>query len=191
MEDKVIDIISTDKKRGKGRPKGSKNKMTVVKYGEIDLLAEGYQEELKTNPKYSLQVNPENLYDMSDEQKEFVKYYVQFKNIPLVAKITGIDEDDCRKYYMMYSSQQEIRRINLAMYSRQFNSKMLGLNEIGGYLTSLITDTNVAIADRLSPKDKLAATKMLMEINALKKEGYENPAIMDAIVIEEDIKKLL
>ena len=58
------------------------------------------------------------------------------------------------------------------------------------FLTSLITDNNVATADRLEPKEKLTATKMLIELNELKKDAYENPNVIDAIEIDTELEKL-
>lgn len=157
---------------------------------QIDLLEEGYRNNLKTDIRFSLEVDPENKYHMLDDQKRFIKNYVQFKNIPLAAKLTEIDEVTATSYFMAYSSQQEIRRINLAMYHRQFDTKMVTIDEIGGYLTSLLTDENVPIADRLKTKDKLEVAKMIIDLNKLKANALEQPQILDAVVIEDQLKDL-
>ena len=192
LEDKTEVIIepAAIKKLNKENSEIKKAKVATVTYEEIKLLDKGFDELINTDPKYSLQVDPLNVYNLSSEQKEFIKYYCQWKNIKTVCKILNINEEKGIEYYKSYASQQEIRRINLAMYSRQFSSKMLNLDQIGSYLTSLITDNNVAVADRLDPKDKLTATKMLIDLNSLKKEAYENPNVIDVVEIDNELEKL-
>lgn len=157
---------------------------------QVDLLEQGYMDELKTNVKYSLEIDPENKYNMLEDQKRFIKNYIQFKNIPIAAKLSDIDEQTATAYFLAYSSQQEIRRINLAMYHRQFATKLLSIDEIGGYLTSVLTDENVPIADRLSTKEKLDVAKMIIDLNKLKANSLEKPQILDAVVIEDQLKDL-
>ena len=59
---------------------------------EMFKLEEGYYDQLEKNPKYSLQIDPENKYNMGEIQRKFIANYVQFKNVPLASKLTGIDE---------------------------------------------------------------------------------------------------
>ena len=165
-------------------------KVDTINFDDLQLLDENFDKLINTDPRYSLQVDPLNIYNMSDEQKDFIKYYCQLKNVQAVCKLLSIDNDKGIDYYKSYASQQEIRRINLAMYSRQFSAKMLNIDQIGSYLTSLITDDNVALVDRLTPKDKLTATKMLIDLNDLKRTAYENATIIDNIEIDTELEKL-
>lgn len=165
-------------------------KSTVVTYDDVHVLDDNYLNVVDKNNQYSLVVDPDNIYNMTPQQKEFIKQYCQWKSVATVCNILGITNEQGLEYYNMYSSQQEIRRINLAMYARQFNSKMVSLDQLGGYLTSLITDENVAMADRLSTKDKLSVVKLIMEITNMKKEAYENPAVMDVIEVNSELEKL-
>lgn len=168
-----------------------KNDITEkIPFSELDPLEQNYIDKIKTDPKYSLEVDPTGVYRMPDEQKDFIKNYVQFKNIPLAAQLTGIDEGIATQYWQMYSSQQEIRRINLAMYHRQFATKLINIDEIGGYLTSILMDENVPIVERLKTKEKLDVVKLLMEVNKLKQNAMSQPQTIDAVVIEEQLKDL-
>ena len=158
---------------------------------ESQALQEAYVSELDTNPKYSLTVDPEGKYSMSDQQKTFIGHYVNFKNVNTAAELTGIDQDTAKQYFVAYSSQQEIRRINLALYHRQFASRLISLDEIGGYLTALLTGDNVPIADQ--PKnigEKLAIVRMLIDLNKMKMGSIQNPSLIMANDIDVQIKNL-
>ena len=158
---------------------------------ESQALQQAYVSELDTNPKYSLSVDPEGKYGMSEQQKTFIGHYVNFKNVNTAAELTGIDQDTAKQYFIAYSSQQEIRRINLALYHRQFASRLISLDEIGGYLTALLTGDNVPIADQ--PKtvaEKLAIVRMLIDLNKMKIDSIQNPSLIMANDIDIQIKNL-
>ena len=108
----------------------------VIPYEDLNVLEEGYVEKLDTDIRYSIAIDPEDKYNLSQSQKDFIEFYVQWKNIPLAAKMAGIDKDTAMQYYNTYGVKREIDRISLALYHRQFATKMLNLDEIGGYLTS-------------------------------------------------------
>ena len=153
-------------------------------------LQKEYISDLDTNPKYSLKVDRENKYHMSEQQKEFIKHYVNFKSVATAAEICGIDMDIAKAYFVSFQSQAEIRRINLALYQRQFANKLLTLDEIGGYLTSLITDENVPLADQLKTIDKLKVISMLIDLNKTKIESLSNPTTIMAQDLDIEIKNL-
>lgn len=157
---------------------------------KLEVLEEGYIEKLETDAKYSLRIDPENKYNLSDTQKDFIKFYVQWKNIPLASQMAGIDKATGIAYYNSYPVKMEIRRISLSMYHRGFATRMLNMDEIGGYLTSLLVDENIAEADKLNVKDKLGVVKMLMEINDKKSKAVINPDTIIDVGINEELEKL-
>lgn len=157
---------------------------------EANKLEREYVIELETNPKYSLQVDPENKYNMPLIQKNFIQHYVEFKNVNVAAELSGIDMDTAKAYFVSYSSQMEIRRINMALYQRQFHSKLLDIDQIGGYLSSLLTDTNVPIADRLKSSEKLKVAQMIIDLNLLKVNSMQNPAVIMNNDINVQLKDL-
>ena len=165
--------------------KTKKNQNKVV---EID--PKKYMEYLESNPLTSLEIDPDNIYDMNEDQKKFIKNYIQFKSIPLAAELSNIDLDTAKSYFMAYSSQNEIRRINSALCKVQFAQKMMSIEDIGGYLSSLIVDNNVPIADRLKTVDKLKVIKMLIELHVLKKNATDDPSLISEKDIEADIREL-
>ena len=170
--------------------KRKKEEALVSLQNESNLLEKQYLEELESNPKYSLVVDPENKYDMSEKQKLFVKQYIDTKDIATAAYLTGIDIEIAKTYYIAYSSQCEIRRINLAMYQRQFANRLLSLDEIGGYLSSLIVDVNLPSADKLKTADKLKVLQMLIDLNKMKIEAMQNPEVIMSKNIDSQLKNL-
>lgn len=163
--------------------------LAVVEQRSMDLQTQ-YINELETNPKYSLKVNPEGKYEMTEMQVKFIERYVDVKSVSTAAEYCGISMEEARDYYLTYSSQQEIKRINLALYKRQFATKLLSLDEIGGYLTSLLTDDNVASADRLKTPEKLRVAQMLIDLNKLKIESLNDPSSLMSTSIDVQIKNL-
>ena len=98
--------------------------------------------------------------------------------------------DVAKSYFVSFQSQSEIRRINLALYQRQFANRLLSLDEIGGYLTSLITDENVPLGDQLKTIDKLKVIQMLIDLNKTKIESLRNPTTIMAQDLDIEIKNL-
>ena len=157
--------------------KRTKKNMPAVNISakEMSEVQDKYLVELESNPEYSLEVDPTNKYNMSDEQKNFIINYVQFKNIGAAAELAGIKAEAAKKFFVAYNSQQEIRRINRALYFRQFHTKLLDLDQIGGWLSSLLTDENVPIGDQLKTPDKLKVANMIIDLFKLKQESMQNP----------------
>lgn len=150
----------------------------------------GLTKELNENVEFSLTVDPTNKYSMSDSQKAFVRHYVDFKSIPMAAELSGIDLDTAKSYYVAYSTQQEIRRLNRALYQRQFSNKLLTIDEIESWLSSLITDENVPVADRVKTMDKVKIAQMLIDLQLYKHDAINNPQNIIDVDIESQIKKL-
>lgn len=164
-----------------------------IKYLQVsDKMQEMYNDEINNNIKYSLEVDPENKYNMTKEQKDFVKYYVDFKNVNTVAEIMKIKVDKANSLFLSYSVRQEIRRINFSLFHRQFSTRLLNLDEIGGYLTSLLVGSNTPLSDQ--PKninDRLNIAKLLIQINKIKNESFTNPdKLMNMNMVEKDLKNL-
>lgn len=138
------------------------------------------------------EIDKDNKYSLSDIQKEFVKYYIEFKNIPLVAQFIGIDEAFAVDIFKGYGVQEEIKRINTELYRKKFNNKMLSLSELGSYISSLITNEDVPINEQLNKKEKLDAVRLLINIYDLKNKAIDNPAELNVYdyTTEEEIKKL-
>lgn len=148
-----------------------------------------YLDTIKNNPQYSLIVDPENKYNLTLQQKEFIGLYCEFKNIQLAAMMSNLELEEAMTLYSSYPCQQEIRRINLAMYQTQFANKLISLNELGGYLTSLLCDA-VPSGDKLSPSDKLKVAQLILDLNkTLKETPNEVKDIVD-IPIDTQIKDL-
>lgn len=157
---------------------------------QVETLQENHLDKLESDPQYSIQVDPENKYSMPPSQKEFIRHYVQFKSIGTAAELAEIDHDTAKQYFVAWSTQQEIRRINRALYQRQFASKLVSLDEIGGYLTSLLTDENVPIGDQLKSQEKLKVATMLIELHKSKREALIDPGTIMSADLDVQIKSL-
>lgn len=160
-----------------------------ISEAEIVEVQQAYEAELETNPEYSLQVDPTDKYGLTDIHKKFIEYYVQFKSIMTAAELAGIDAETAKGFFVSYATQQEVRRINRAMIHRQYCTKMINLDEIGGYLTALLQD-EVPYADRLKSTDKLRVVSMLLDVKQMKQQQTVNPNIINVQNITTEIKNL-
>lgn len=157
--------------------KNKKLDKMLVKAEDASLTTQEHEYfmELTTNPKYSLDPDPTGELKFDKTKKDFVKAYVDYKSIAMATEIAGIPKEQSLTYFNQYDVQKEIRRINLALYHRQFSTKILNLDQIGGYLTSLIIDQNVPLADQLKTSEKLNVVNMLLKINEMKANAFTNP----------------
>lgn len=159
----------------------------------IELVNEAQSEliqSLQTDPKYALEPDPFGTIGLSTDEKNFIKWYIQYRNIPLASQLAGIDEAKGTKFYTQENCRSEIRRINLALYARQFSRRLLTIDEVGGYLTSLLVDQDVAERDKLPTKDKLAVAKMIIDLNKLKQDAFGDPKKVEAIEIQGEVKDM-
>lgn len=159
----------------------------------VDLVRdaqEHFVKALATDPLYSTEPDPEGILGLSDEQKNFLKAYIDFKNIPTAAQLAKIDETTAQKYFFDPVCRKEIRRINLALYYRKFSRRLLTIDELGGYLTSMLVDLDVSEVEKLKSRDKLDVVKLLIELNKLKAEAYNNPKVFDNVDYVEEVRDL-
>lgn len=170
--------------------KKKKNNVENINEKELKEVQKNYIKELENNVEYSLQVDPENKYNMSESQKKFIENYIQFKNINTAAELAHIDMNQALEFFTAYNTQTEIRRINRSLYHLQFSHKLLELDDLGGYLSSLLTDENVPLANQLRTKDKLKVVEMIIEINKLKKQSMEDPSEIIYKDLEIEVKNL-
>ena len=91
--------------------------------------------------------------------------------------------------FMDYKTQCEIRRINKAICQLQFQTKMATLDEIGGYLTSLL-EGNTVMAETLTLQDKLKVSELLMKVHQIQQEGINNPQTVLTRDLNIDLSKL-
>lgn len=171
------------------RKKNKKDNLLVPGKQKQELQV-NYISELETNPKYSLDVDPENKYKFSGELKNFIQQFIQFKNVNTAAEVCGIEKEEAWQIFTNYDVQKEIRRINMALYQRQFASKLLNLDQIGGYLSSVLTDNFVPLANQISTTDKLKVADMLIKVINMKNQALEDPGEIMNKDIESQVKEL-
>ena len=162
-------------------------------YSQIEYAPTPSGEELmerdKNNPQYSLEVDPEDKLGLTEDTKEFIRLYCEYKNLAVVANLMGIDPEEAKGNMNNIYVMQEIRRINKAQYRMRISTKMMDLDEIGGYLTTMISD-DVPMGDQVSIKEKMNAARMLIDINKLKQESMANHEVIEAIPVENLTEKL-
>lgn len=164
--------------------------MERKKKTDLEKLRKKYNDELDQDVEYSLMVDPTGKLNLNEEQVKLIEYYIQTKNIDIAASMAELDPKESLKFILRYDIQQEIRRINMAICHRQFTSKMATLEEIGSYLTSLISGQYSPVSELLSTDEKLKASKMIIEVNKLINEGLNNPGELLDKDIDVDLQSL-
>lgn len=155
---------------------------------------------LEQDPKYMLTADPTGALGLTKTQKRFIDAYIDCRSLPYACQLIGISEEDGRKIYLDPVCKHERERINRALNYRRFSRRLLTIDEIGGYLTSMLMDEDVGLGERLTAKDKLAVTKQIIDINKMKADAYMNPRILEDVefvetdtkdMSAEDLKKLI
>lgn len=157
---------------------------------EIDKIIEEHTNAIMEKPEYSLVVDPTNKYEFTDEQKQFIEKFVQLRNVEMAADLAEMDQKEALSFVLSYNAQEEIRRINRAIAHRQFKTKMAKLDDIGGYLTSLLTGENQPFSEILSVKDKIKVAELLVKVNELQQDSLENPSLIVGKSIDIDLNNL-
>lgn len=168
---------------------GRKKKITYENIEKTDEITKQYIDEVNNNIVFSLRVDPENKYNMPPEQKTFIAYYIQYRNITTAGMLANIDLQLAASYLMAYSTQQEIQRINKAIIQRQFATKLASLDNIGGWLTSLLTDS-VVEGDKINSKEKIKVAQMLIDLHKLKAESLMSPQTLIQKDVNVELKDL-
>lgn len=166
-----------------------KKKQEIVNVRQPD-IGMNYLKSLEDDPKYQIEVDPEGFYEMSPEHKTFVKLFVQYRNLAVVAELMNIDPALAKDYFTRYSTQQEIRRINTAIYHRQIATNIIAFEDIGSYLSSWLIGADIPEADRLNKSEKLQVVKLLMDWHKSMREIIQKPEIITVETIEDEIKEL-
>lgn len=148
---------------------------TPIALNETNALQEKYTNELATNPEFSLDADPTGELKLSDFEKQFISLYIDYRDIAKVADLLLVSVEEAKDLLIQYKIRNEIRRINRAIYHHQFNRQLISMNNIEGYLSSLLTDDCVPEADRLKPLEKLKVIDELLKVNELKMIGMANP----------------
>lgn len=166
-----------------------KKKQEIVNVRQPD-IGMNYLKSLEDDPKYQIEVDPDGFYEMSPEHKTFVKLFVQYRNLAVVAELMNIDLALAKDYFTRYSTQQEIRRINTAIYHRQVATNIIAFEDIGSYLSSWLIGADIPEADRLTKSEKLQVVRLLMDWHKSMREIIQKPEIITVETIEDEIKEL-
>lgn len=157
---------------------------------DVIKLSQELKGSIDSNIQYSLEVDPSDTYQMTDTEKEFVKYYVNYRSIGTVATMLNMEIKEAVEIFKKYSVQQEIRRIYRALTVRQFQNKTLTISEIKSFLSSLITDDFVPEADRLKTMDKVRVAQTLIGLNDINRFAFDDPNAVVVKDFEEEVKEL-
>lgn len=150
---------------------------------------EEHNEIIATDKEYSLVVDPQGEYKWTAKQKKFLEIYIQTKSVKLACTIAQMNEVDASVFLTSYNAQKEIRRINMAMVQHQFQNKMATLDDIGGYLTSLLQG-NVLQGEQLSFADKKDVINLLIKVHQTKIDAVKEPQTIITRDLNVDFSKL-
>lgn len=151
------------------------------------------RELVKVTTNYTLKVDdkdPSNSYTFNDNEKLFISNWIEYKNVNIVSQIMNIDNDTILNYLNNYYINNEIKKLEEDITKKRLSQKILTLDELQSYLSSLIVDYNVPQNEKLSTKDKISAIKMLTEIKELKAQTINGNNIINAIPETDRLNEL-
>lgn len=127
----------------------------------------------------------------TDEEKLFIRLWVEFKNLNIVAESMSISNEEAAKMFSSYYVTGEIRRLEKEVTKLRLAQKVMTLDEMESYLSSLIIDYSMPMGERVSSRDKLSAVKLLMEIKEIKGEAFQgNTTVINALPTADKLDAL-
>lgn len=126
----------------------------------------------------------------TNDERNFILLWLEYKNIVVVASMMGIDNEAAQNMLANYNIRQEINRLTKIQTQKRFATKMISVDQIESYLSSMITDENVSFVDRLSSKEKLDAIKLLMSVKEFKSNMVANPSEVIDVSLDDTIKNM-
>lgn len=171
-------------------PRGHKNDPPINEFGQEvyndPSISKQYVATVQSDPKYSLEISK----GFSEEEYEFIRLYYDLRNVNTVAEVLGMEIEVANALFVKPSIMQEIKRLDLAVYHHQFAKNLLTIDEIGGYLSSLLIDDMVPFSQKLDAPMKLKVAEMLIKLNTLKLEAFSKPEDYSYQDVESQIKDM-
>ncbi len=149
-----------------------------------------YLKELDNDDKYSLRADPTGFYGMDAQHKQFVELYSRYNNLMVVCELMNIEMYLAKDYLLRYSTQQELRRINLAIYHRSVATKIISYEDLGSYLSAWLIGDNVPEKEQLKKGEKLQLVKLMMDWHKGMKDFQQQPNLIIEKPIEEELEQL-
>lgn len=139
-----------------------------------------YQGKVVVQENNAFKIDPENIYDFKEDEKEYIRLMLIYNDLYIIAKVmlsknyitlpddvndlSMIDPFSLLAPYMSNDNiKQEISRLELERFKAQKNAKIMSYEEIGSYISSLISGELLSYKNKLSPQDKIKALKLLLE----------------------------
>ena len=149
-----------------------------------------YLEDLSNDKRYSLSVDPENKYNLTEEHKKFIELYAQYNDLSYVCNMLDIELYNAKDYLLRYSTQYELRRLNLARYHRQIATRIISYQDLGSYLSSWLIGDNIPEKDQLKRSEKLDLVKIMMQWHKGMQDFYNEPSNIIEATAEEELEQL-
>lgn len=149
-----------------------------------------YIDNLNNNILYSLEIDPSNQYNFTELQKTFIKLWIEYRNIIVISNIIGCSTEECSTLLNDYNVNLEIKRLNNAINQKRFATNLLSIDQIEGYLTSMLTGENVPIANQIDETKKIEVAKLIMSIKQYKATMMESPSDIIDISVEDKLDNL-
>lgn len=137
----------------------------------LDNKCEEYKEDVSS---LEFHINSQHEHFMTDTQKEFVLLYSQYHDPFVVGDMLRLTREETVEVWSNYYVQRALEELGQIMFHKQLVAKLDSIDELGGYLTSLLTDQDIPQCDKLSPKDKLAVCKLIIQLNEFKASLFVN-----------------
>lgn len=131
----------------------------------LDKECEEYKEYVSS---LEFHLDTQNEYFMTDIQKEFVFLYTQYHDPFVVGEMLHLTLEETVEVWSNYYVKRALEELAKILFHKQLVTKLDSVDELGGYLTSLLTDQNIPECNKLSSKEKLSVCDLIIKLNEFK-----------------------
>lgn len=138
------------------------------------------KERVLNDPEYSTEVDPQNKLGFTGQQRNFITMYIQYNDVGMMLA-SGFTMDDITTLRSTPKIWNECQRIEKAIVAHRLVGKVLSLDELAAFLSSMVMGIGLPAHERLTPNAKLQAIRLLFEYVAL---SSKPDALFNAIEVE-------
>lgn len=116
--------------------------------------------------------------NLNDSQRDFITIFFQTNSLNMTRNLLNLSVEDCVLLYKDPLVRDTLRKLEIERQKKLFKNKMLSLEQLGIFLSNHLIDYDMPLSERFDNKEKIDATKLLLDIHKTMNSYVENPNIL-------------
>lgn len=116
--------------------------------------------------------------NLSNSQRDFITIFYQTNSLNMTKNLLNLSVDDVVFLYKDPLVRDILRKLEVERQKKLFKRKMLSLEELGIYLSNHLVDYDLPLSEKFDNKEKLDASKLLLDIHKTMNSYVENPNVL-------------